>query len=65
MKKPVNKRRAVPDQYVYKEAVANGIGRYPEKMYKLQPREDDPIPSHGRCRREESVLCRRQICHTF
>ena len=28
--------------------------RYPEnKLYKIQPKMDDPIPSHGRCRREE------------
>ena len=35
------------------------------KLYKIQPKVDDPIPSHGRCRREETVLCRLHIGHTF
>ena len=40
--------------------------RYPgNKLYKIQPKVDDPIPSHGRCRREETVLCRQHIGHTF
>ena len=40
--------------------------RYPgNKLYKSQPKVDDPIPSHGRCRREETILCRLHIGHTF
>ena len=40
--------------------------RYPEnKLYKIQPKVDDPIPSHGRNRREETILCRLHIGHTF
>ena len=40
--------------------------RYPEnKLYKIQPKMDDPIQSHGRCRREEGVLCRLHIGHSF
>ena len=32
--------------------------RYPEnKLFKIQPKVDDPILSHGRCCLEESVLC--------
>ena len=31
--------------------------RYPEiKLYKIQPKVDDPIPSHGRCHREETIM---------
>ena len=40
--------------------------RYPgSKLYKIQPKMDDPIPSHGRCRHEEAILCRLHIGHTF
>ena len=40
--------------------------RYPEKkLYKIQPKVDDPIPSHGRCRCEETILCQLHIGHTF
>ena len=35
------------------------------KLYKFQPKGDDPIPSHGGCCREESVLCQLHIGHTF
>ena len=34
------------------------------KLYKVQPKVDDPIPSHGRCRPEESGLCRLHVGHT-
>ena len=40
--------------------------RYPgNKLYKIQPKVNDPIPTHGRCRREETILCRLDIGHTF
>ena len=26
---------------------------------------DDPIPFHGRCRSEETILCRLHVGHTF
>ena len=40
--------------------------RYAEnKLYKIQTEVDDPIPSHGRNRREETILCRLHIGHTF
>ena len=39
--------------------------RYPgNKLYKIQPKVDDPISSHGRCRREETILCQLHIGHT-
>ena len=40
--------------------------RYPEnKLYKVQPKVDDHIPSRGRNRREETILCRLHIGHAF
>ena len=40
--------------------------RYPEnRLYKIQPKVYDPMPSHGRCSREETALCQLHIGHTF
>ena len=40
--------------------------RYPEnKLNKIQPKVDDPIPSHGRCHLEESVFFWLHIGHTY
>ena len=40
--------------------------RYPEnKLFKIQPKADDPIPSHGHCCREKTVLRWLDIGHTF
>ena len=66
LEKPVNNRMAVPysDFKVLTNVYINKLWkteweRYPEnKLYKIQPKVDDPIPSHCRCPREESVLCR-------
>ena len=35
------------------------------KLYKIQRKVDGPIPSHGRNRREETILCRLHVGHTF
>ena len=73
LEKPVNKRLAVPyynfkvltNMYT-KKLWQTEWERYPEnKLYKIQPKVDDPIPSHSRCRRGETVLCRLHIGHTF
>ena len=73
LEKSINRRMAVPysdfkmltNVYV-KELWQTEWERYPEnKLYKIQPKVDDPIPSHGRCRCEETVLCRLHIGHTF
>ena len=73
LEKPVNTRLAVPysdfkvltNMYT-KKLWQTEWERHPEtKLYKIQPKVDDPIPSHGRCHREESVLCRLHIGHTF
>ena len=69
----MNRRMAVPysdfkvltNMYVKKLWQAE-CERYPgSKLYKIQPKVDDPIPSHGRCRHEEAILCRLHIGHTF
>ena len=73
LEKSINRRMAVPysdfkvltNVYV-KKLWQTEWERYAEnKSYKIQPKVDDPIPSHGRCRREETVLCRLHIGHTF
>ena len=54
--KPVNKRLAVPYSDFKVLTSLWQTERYPEnKLNKIQPKVEDPIPSHGRCRREESV----------
>ena len=73
LEKSINRRMAVPysDFKVLTNVYVKKIWQtewesYPEnKLYKIQPKVDDPIPSHGRCRREETVLCRLHIGHTF
>ena len=65
LEKSINRRMAVPycdfkvltNVYV-KKLWQTEWERYPEnKLYKIQPKVDDPIPCHGRCRREETILC--------
>ena len=73
LEKPVSKRLA--DPYTDFKVLTNMCTkklwqteweRHPEnKLYKIQPRVDDPIPSHGGCCCEESVLCCLHIGHTF
>ena len=73
LEKSINRRMAVPysDCKVLTNVYVKKLWQtewesYPEnKLYKIQPKVDDPIPSHGRCRREETVLCRLHIGHTF
>ena len=63
LEKPVNKRLAVPysDFKVLTNMYAKKLWqtefeRYPEnKLYKIQPKVDDPIQSHGQCCNEETV----------
>ena len=73
LEKSINRRMAVPysdfkvltNKYV-KKLRQTEWERYPEnKLYKIQPKVDDPIPSYGRCRREETILCRLHTGHTF
>ena len=73
LEKSTNRRMAVPysdfkvltNVYV-KKLWQTEWERYPEnKLYKIQPKLDDPIPSHGRCRCEETVLYRLHVGHTF
>ena len=73
LEKSISRRMAVPysdfkvltNMYV-KKLWQTEWERYPEhKLYKIQPKVDDPILSHGRCRREETILCRLHIGHTF
>ena len=73
LEKSINRRMAVPysdfkvltNMYV-KKLWQTEWERYPgNKLYEIQPKVDDPIPSHGRCRREETILCRLHIGHTF
>ena len=73
LEKPVDKRLAVP--YSDVKVLANMYTeklwqtewkRYPENMlYKTEPKLDNPIPSHGRYRLEQSVLCRLHVGHAF
>ena len=73
LEKSINRRMAVPysDLKVLTNVYVKKLWQtewesYPEnKLYKIQPKVDDPIPSHDRCRREETVLCRLHIGHTF
>ena len=71
LEKPVNKRLAVSysDFKVLTNMYTKKLWQtewetYPEKkLYKIQPKVDYPMPSHGRYRREESILvkrCRRE-----
>ena len=71
--KSINRSMAVPysdfkvltNMYV-KKLWQTECQRYPgNKLYKIQPKVDDSIPSHGRCRREETILCRLHIDHTL
>ena len=73
LEKSISRRMAVPysdfkvltNMYV-KKLWQTEWERYPEnKLCKIQPKVDDPILSHGRCRREETILCRLHIGHTF
>ena len=73
LEKPVNKRMAVPycdfkvltNMYT-KKLWQTEWEKYPEnKLFKIQPKMDDPIPSHCRCHCEETVLCRLHIGHTL
>ena len=73
LEKSINRRMAVPysdfkvltNVYVKKQWQTEWE-RYPEnKLYKIQPKVHDPIPSPGRCRREETILWRLHIVHTF
>ena len=66
LEKSINRRMAVPysdvkvltNVYV-KKLWQTEWERYPgNKLYKIQPKVDDPIPSHGRCRREETIVYR-------
>ena len=65
LEKPVNKRLAVPysdfkvliNMYT-KKMWQREWERQPENyFYKIQPKVEDPMPSHGRCCREETILC--------
>ena len=65
LEKSINRRMAVPysdfkvltNMYIQK-LWQTEWERYPgNKLYKIQPKVDDPVPSHGRCRHEERVLC--------
>ena len=68
-----NRRMAVPysdfkvltNMYVKKLSQAEWEKHPGNKLYKIQLKVDDPIPSHGRNRREETILCRLHIGHTF
>ena len=46
-------------------SVSGHVGIRENKLYKIQPKVDDPIPPHGRCHCEETVLCRLHIGHTL
>ena len=73
LEKPVNKRLAVPysdfkvlTSMITKKLWQTEWERHPEnKLYEIQTKVDDPFPSHGRCRREETVLWRLHTGHTF
>ena len=73
LEKSINRRMVVPfsdfkaqtNKYV-KKLWQTEWERYPRnKLHKIQPKVDDPTSSHGQCRREEAVLCRLHIGHTF
>ena len=73
LEKSISRRMAVPysdfkvltNMYL-KKLWQTEWERYPEnKLYKIQPKVDDSIPSHGRCRRDETILCRLHIGYTF
>ena len=73
LEKSISRRMAVPysdfkvltNMYV-KKLWQTEWERYPgNKLYKIQPKVDDPIPCHGRCRHEETILCRLHTGHTF
>ena len=72
LEKSISRRMAVPysdfkvltNVYV-KKLLQTERERYPEnKLYKIQPKVDDPIPScRNQC--EETILCRLHIGHIF
>ena len=74
LEKPINKTLADPysdfnkvlTNMYNKKLWQTEWERYPgNKLYKIQSNVDDPILSHGLFCREESVLCRLHIGHTF